>query len=84
MVNDMICVFYYNKTQGKRKGDLGRMAGRIGETEGAPRFRSRQSIGQRSWVNAPSMRMSEQRLEECNFRDAKEKNSQSERDLQSW
>lgn len=26
-----------------------------------------------NWVNAPSMRIFEQRLEECNFRDAEEK-----------
>lgn len=73
-----MCILLQYNTR-EKKGDLGGLG-----RQGAPRFRSCQSIGQRSWVNAPLVRMSEQRLEECNFRDAKEKNSQSERDLQSW
>lgn len=49
------------------------MAGRAGETEGAPGFSSTDPVGQRSMVNVSSMRTFEQRLEECNFKDAKEK-----------
>lgn len=67
MVNH-ICVFYHHL----KKGDLTQMAGRAGETE-LQGWGSTDPVGWGSNVNAPSIRMFEQRLEACNFRDAKEK-----------